>query len=510
MTSRLLTLLLFAAPAAAQCDGLRLIRSKQHYGDEFGTAMDIDGGRLAVGTPGVDHPVQGGHVYVYDLATREKLHRIQSSFAKLKLGTALDLDGDSLVVGGPGASWNPEGRVFVFDLSNAPYEMTTDDAILTIDGPGSGDRFGTSVALDGNLLLVGAVAGDVAYVYDWTTGQLLHEFSPADQYSQFGHSVALEGNLAAVGAPNEDTAAHIAGSVFVFDVVTGQQLYWLLPPKPWFQADFGFDLDLDGGRLLVGDPGWTRPTYLFEAATGALLMEFRGTEDSEDFGWSVSLDGDRAMVGEPGFFEGSVYVFDTDTGARLAKYTPESLATYANPGEEVVLREGWSAVGAPTDRVNGSNSAGSVWISRAADVSGQVYCSPAEPNSTGVPARLRAEACGGLDNGHLGLGGADLPLNQFGYFLTSPAQAFVIGPGGSAGNLCLGSPIGRFIGFVAKPDELGRMALQVDVTALPLAPPHAIRPGETWNFQLWYRDLNPTATSNFTNAVSVTFPPDVH
>ncbi|MCP3916270.1 MAG: hypothetical protein GY711_12005 [bacterium] len=31
------------------------------------------------------------------------------------------------------------------------------------------------------------------------------------------------------------------------------------------------------------------------------------------------------------------------------------------------------------------------------------------------------------------------------------------------------------------------------------------QPGETWNFQCWYRDNNPGPTSNFTDAVSVTF-----
>ena len=32
-----------------------------------------------------------------------------------------------------------------------------------------------------------------------------------------------------------------------------------------------------------------------------------------------------------------------------------------------------------------------------------------------------------------------------------------------------------------------------------------ISPGETWHFQAWHRDANPTLTSNFTDAVAVTF-----
>jgi hypothetical protein len=40
---------------------------------------------------------------------------------------------------------------------------------------------------------------------------------------------------------------------------------------------------------------------------------------------------------------------------------------------------------------------------------------------------------------------------------------------------------------------------------IPLTPVTSILAGETWNFQAWYRDLNPTNTSNFTDGLSVTF-----
>ncbi|MCP3913994.1 MAG: hypothetical protein GY711_00380, partial [bacterium] len=45
----------------------------------------------------------------------------------------------------------------------------------------------------------------------------------------------------------------------------------------------------------------------------------------------------------------------------------------------------------------------------------------------------------------------------------------------------------------------------VDPGALPTAPASAILPGETWNFQAWHRDHTPGLTSNFTEAMSVTF-----
>ena len=41
---------------------------------------------------------------------------------------------------------------------------------------------------------------------------------------------------------------------------------------------------------------------------------------------------------------------------------------------------------------------------------------------------------------------SDLPLNATTYFLTSLTQDFVLNPGGSQGNLCVGGAIGRYVG----------------------------------------------------------------
>ena len=47
--------------------------------------------------------------------------------------------------------------------------------------------------------------------------------------------------------------------------------------------------------------------------------------------------------------------------------------------------------------------------------------------------------------------------------------------------------------------------IQIDLTSIPVNPPIAVQPGDTWHFQCWYRDSNPGQTSNFTDAVRVMF-----
>lgn len=136
---------------------------------------------------------------------------------------------------------------------------------------------------------------------------------------------------------------------------------------------------------------------------------------------------------------------------------------------------------------------------------GASYCGPAVPNSTGLPARIEAYGSEQVATNDLELAALDLPPQRFGYFLAGRTQDFVSGPGGSQGDLCLGGTIGRFRSEVKSSGDAGRIVLQVDLADLPPPLPPAVQPGESWNFQHWYRDVNPGPTSNFTDGVEIDF-----
>ncbi len=144
---------------------------------------------------------------------------------------------------------------------------------------------------------------------------------------------------------------------------------------------------------------------------------------------------------------------------------------------------------------------------------GARYCTGVT-NSTGRVAALRT--CGdlGAAANNFTLFATRVPPNTFGYFLTSRIQTPPTPTAGSVGLLCLGGPIGRFVGpgqilssGAAGSDGTGSFALPVDLTQLPTGQAFAsAQAGDTWNFQGWYRDSGPTTgPSNFTDAVSVTF-----
>ena len=136
------------------------------------------------------------------------------------------------------------------------------------------------------------------------------------------------------------------------------------------------------------------------------------------------------------------------------------------------------------------------------------YCTAA-PNSTGGLGMLTATGSFVASDNDVTLNVSGLPANTFGFFVNSQTPGFVVGPAGSAGNLCLGGGIGRYIrpGQIQNGGAAGAFSMALDLTQTPTpSGPVSVVAGETWNFQAWHRDTTGgLATSNFTNGFRVEF-----
>lgn len=149
-----------------------------------------------------------------------------------------------------------------------------------------------------------------------------------------------------------------------------------------------------------------------------------------------------------------------------------------------------------------------VWHSVGATIGARV-CSPAVVNSSGASASLFLVGTGVVGD-LLELEARQLPLNSFGFFLSSRVVGNVQQPGNSVGVLCLGGAIGRFVapGQLRNSGSLGEFSLLVPTASLP-QPAGAVAPlvGEDWTFTAWFRDVaaGGFSTSNFTDAVTLTF-----
>ena len=266
--------------------------------------------------------------------------------------------------------------------------------LLASDGT-PGDQFGTAVAIHGDTVIVGvpckADAGHcsgAAYVYrrQGTVWAQEAKLTPLDHSTEdaFGFSVAIDGDVVAVGAVGKDFSEYVhAGAVYMFARVGGGwvQTDKLVAPDVYYQLRFGFAVDLSEETLLVGTPtkqdvrgadvgaGYvyrrTGLTWVHEAT----LVPSDARNKDEYFGGSVSIDGGVAIIGAAGkdnplVWTGAAYVFThTDAGwAQAAKLTASDSDIYDRFGTSVSISGDSVVIGSTGDRVAGGIEAGSAYV----------------------------------------------------------------------------------------------------------------------------------------------------
>jgi len=176
---------------------------------------------------------------------------------------------------------------------------------------------------------------------------------------RFGYSIAVEGNLAVVGSPNDDDPSHNGGSASVVDLVSMQELRRLVPHDTSNNTNAGRSVDLSGTTAIVGMPGKDDDqgaAYLFDTATGSELFQLLSDDGSpaDFFGQSVAIDGPYAIVGAPGnrneqIHSGSAYVFVVATGMQARELLPPVLGEEDQFGAAVAMHGSQALIGAPGD-----------------------------------------------------------------------------------------------------------------------------------------------------------------
>ncbi len=131
---------------------------------------------------------------------------------------------------------------------------------------------------------------------------------------------------------------------------------------------------------------------------------------------------------------------------------------------------------------------------------GNTYCQPALPNSTGQPGRIMIGGAP-VAGSELRIAAIALPANQLTIFFAGSARDLRVPPG-STGVLCVGGQSIRLLspGQAPHSGPNGEVNILVDTAGLD-----PITFSSTWNFQGWYRDWIGGPTSNFTQAIELTF-----
>jgi hypothetical protein len=298
----------------------RLLAFDREPGDGFGRSVAIDGDTIAVGAEHDDHGdvANAGSVYVFVRTGRtwtlEAKLTAPDPRTEAHFGHSLALDGDTLAVG----TWATD-TVYVFEREGAWWPEPQIVRAL----PGQAGNFGQSLALDGDRMVVGAewrwfssaqLTGGGASVFarvgqEWVLEQDLAAGDPANG-DQFGSSVAIAGDLVVVGAPlDDDEVNESSGSAYVFTRVDGEwaELQKLVPftASPWQR--FGWSLTAAGANLLVGSPpdsaggvAQAGCVYLFRLSGGSWVPSHLLTADGAapwDLLGETTISGHTAVLG---------------------------------------------------------------------------------------------------------------------------------------------------------------------------------------------------------------------
>jgi hypothetical protein len=322
-----------------------------------------------------------------------RLTNSEAESAGDEFGYGVAIDGSTLVVGAPwaddGASNSGSAHLFRHtDGNNFPQTKLTES-----DDPQTDDRFGNSVDISGDALVIGAYLDDInarnaGSAFVWTINEQIRLTGDSEAGNEFGYAVAISGDVVVVGAHKDDDKGRYSGSVYVFrnNGSTWIQEAKLLAGDALGGEKFGSSVAIDGDTIVVGaiyggeGDSKSGSVYVFKyngsdwEEEAELFVEPRG--DSDKFGYSVAIEGDTIIVGAPYHsygedVSGAAYVFrhSDATWIEEAKLTDSGLSEDARFGNSVALSGNTVVVGAyKADALDVDNNllldVGSVYVFR--------------------------------------------------------------------------------------------------------------------------------------------------
>lgn len=269
--------------------------------------------------------------------------------------------------------------------------------------PTATDSLGTSIDVDRDTMIVGAYTYDpagkidagAAVVFRWAGSTWTEEarLVAGDGVAgeRFGRSVAVQGNTAVVGAYLAGLPGKVgAGAVYVFQRsgTTWTQVAKLTASDSATNDNFGTCVDLDGDTILVGAPfkngaltgAQAGAAYVYTKNAGVWSLQQKITDLSgaagDQFGTSVALQGDTAVIGAPlddviFVDRGSAQVFTRSAGSWTKRTTlnPSDGVTSDVFGRSVAISNGTIAVGAPQHDLTTNANQGAIYVYTGAGAS---------------------------------------------------------------------------------------------------------------------------------------------
>ena len=316
--------------AAAGPDALaKLMASDGGDNDQFGGSVDVCGDTVVIGATWDDdagYNSGSAYVFVRDCAgawTQQAKLTAADAAAGDYFGSSVAISGNTVIVG----AWDDDdagrssGSAYIF--THDECGLWTQQAKLTASDAAEGERFGFTVAIDGDTAVASAQGNSGAgleagavYVFtrdtlgSWTQQAKLVA-ADGTAYDEFGLETVISGDTMAVGAHLNDGAADRSGSVYIFtrdDLGTWTQQHKLTAWDAEADDYFGSSIALSHDTLMVGAWG-VDSDGVVDGSVYVFVREQSGswgpqaklispdTEDGTRFGTAVAVSGDMAVIG---------------------------------------------------------------------------------------------------------------------------------------------------------------------------------------------------------------------
>jgi len=357
----------------------------------FGFSVAIDEKTMLVGGPyynATGIPTDAGRVIVEEKDANGVWQSAgaldaASPEAYALFGSAVALDGTVAAVGAPGME-SSKGCVYLFTNNGSAWIQT--DIIYAPSGV-AGDYFGTSVALQGDTLVVGAPRVDftpinnagAAYIFKRSNGtwDFAKKLSgEREAYSKFGNALALDNNVLMVSAPLKKRGSFAsAGSVYVYDA--GDSAYPLVQTVTSADIEanafFGWSIGLDGNLLAIGAPGkggtsvGETEIYQFNGVQWKQrrVVPYYQLEADSSFGQAVAVKRNHILCAAPHSTEkgqtraGCFFIADL-----MQTWTLDGASGGDRLGSSVGVNQTRMIAGAPNENANAMVNSGAAHIYR--------------------------------------------------------------------------------------------------------------------------------------------------
>ena len=218
----------FRGSGASWSQEAKLTASDAANADNFGFSVDISDDTIVVGA--YLHDDDGGNsgaAYVFTRSettwTEEQKLTASDATAGDEFGRSVGISGNTIVAGAH-RNLALRGAAYAFTRSGTTW---TEEQKLTANDTAPNREFGSSVTIEGDIAVIGANKDDsggtnsgAAYAFSrsgttWTQEEKLKAIHPLSS-DEFGTSLAIDGETLIVGMPLDDDAGSSSGSAFAF------------------------------------------------------------------------------------------------------------------------------------------------------------------------------------------------------------------------------------------------------------------------------------------------------